>query len=318
MLDLKRCRIATPTGAERTRLYRMLGEIFPPDQELFASLIESGLPCATWTPYALYDAEEILGNVALVPMQIWLGGRLVEVVGVASVATAPSHRRQGVARHLLEHCLALVDRDRLPAVLFTGQPEVYEHHGFVHVAQRYTECRLDEWPLQNRNQGQTWLNRPTAEEWESIATLYADGYPDYDGKLLRDASYWALYRTLFHLNPRWQFVICGAEGKWLGYARCEAEPRRLLVSEFCCRPEREDLADALFSAIGAEADRLGCTFVSWALPLGHFLDRLLESRGIARVAEGTDAGREAFMVRPAVGEPLGPFAQLSWSLADKF
>jgi predicted acetyltransferase len=203
-------------------------------------------------------------------------------------------------------------------VLFTGQPEIYERHGFVRVAQQYTECRLDEWPRQTCGQGQNWLDRPAVEEWEAIATIYADDYPRYDGKLLRDACYWTLYQTLFRLNPHCQLVLCGAEGRWLGYARCEAEPRRLLVSEFCCQPKREDIADALISAIGEEADRLGRTFVSWALPIGHFLDRLLESRGITQTAEGTDAGREVFMIRPAVGEPLGPFAQLSWSLADKF
>lgn len=318
MRDLKQCRIATPTGSARVALYRMLGEVFPPDRELFASLIESGRPYATWTPYTLYDGEEILGNVALMPLKVWLGGRPVEVVGVASVATAPRYRRQGIARYLLQHCLALADRDRLPAVLFTGQPEVYDRHGFVRIAPRYTECRLDDWPFHHRSQEKTWLDCPTAEQWKALGSIYADDYPNYDGKLLRDACYRPLYQTLFRLNPHWRIVACGTGGRWLGYARCEAEPGRLLVSEFCCDPGREEAAESLLSAIGVEAGRLGRTVVSWALPTGHFVDGLLRSHGVAQAAEGTGAGREVFMVRPAAGEPLGPLARLSWPLADKF
>jgi hypothetical protein len=58
--------------------------------------------------------------------------------------------------------------------------------------------------------------------------------------------------------------------------------------------------------------------LSLALAPGHFLERVLRSRGVELAPEGPDAGREVFMVRPAIGLTLGPFAQLQWSLADKF
>jgi GNAT superfamily N-acetyltransferase len=317
-LDLAECRIQTPTGPDRVNLYRMLGEIFPADRDLFAWLITSGQPLHTWTPYTLFLGDKILGNVSLMPLRIWLGRRPVDVVGIASVATDSEHRRQGVAGRLLRHCLAMVDRERLPAVLFTGQPAVYSGLGFTGIPQTYLECPLHDWPLPAGGLQRAWLDRPTHEDWETLAAAYRDSVPNYDGKLVRDRPYWALYRTLFGFNPRWRLVACREDGPWLGYARCEEEPGRLLVSEFICLSGREDVAAALLGAVFEKARRLGREFLSLAMPPGHFLHDLLRSRGVPLAVEGPDAVREAFMVRPAAGQPLGPLAQLQWSLADKF
>ena len=76
-----------------------------------------------------------MGNVSLMPMRIWLGGRPTEVAGIASVATRKEHRRQGVAKRLMRHVLAIVDEWKMPAVLFTDLPNVYEGLGFHSIEQ---------------------------------------------------------------------------------------------------------------------------------------------------------------------------------------
>jgi predicted N-acetyltransferase YhbS len=316
-LDLTECRIREPAGSSQVDLYRLLGKVFPPDRELFEWLIASGRPLYTWTSYTLYRGEEIVGNVSLMPLRIWLDGQPIEVVGVASVFTRPQYQHQGVARHLLKHCLTLIDQQRLPAVLFTGCPEVYSGVGFVRIGQEYWECRLSNWPAHEQDFQSAWLDPPTPEDWEAIAWLY-DECPAGDGKLVRDREYWLLYQTLFRLNPHVRLVACGECRRWLGYARCEEESGRLLVSEFCCPEDREEIAESLMEAIAEKATLQGRTLLLLALAPGHFLYRFLRSRGVELVVEGPTAGREVFMVRPAAGQPLGRLGQLQWSLADKF
>lgn len=316
-LDLTKCRIREPAGFSQVDLYRLLGEVFPPDQELFEWLIASGRPLYTWTPYTLYRGEEIVGNVSLMPLRIWLDGQPIEVVGVASVFARPQYRHQGVARHLLKHCLTLIDQQRLPAVLFTGCPEVYSGVGFVRIGQEYWECRLSNWPAHEQDFQSAWLDPPTPEDWEAIAWLY-DECPAGDGKLVRDREYWLLYQTLFRLNPHVRLVACGECRRWLGYARCEEESGRLLVSEFCCPEDREEIAESLMEAIAEKATLQGRTLLLLALRPVIFSTAFCVVRGVELVVEGPTAGREVFMVRPAAGQPLGRLGQLQWSLADKF
>lgn len=319
VLDLAQCEIRTPSGPETADLYRILGEMFVPDQPLFERLLETGRPMYTWTPYTLYHDQEIVGNVSLMPLRIWLDGNPAEVVGVASVATVPQYRRQGVARHLLQHCLEVVDQKRLPAVLFTSQPEVYAGAGFVSIPQKYSEWRLPDWQCCARNLQSTWLANLAPDDWVAMARLYDNGCSKHDGTLARDQDYWEFYQTLFELNPRWHIIACrDADGVWLGYARCEEEPGRLLVSELCSAPDREDVADSLVDSVVNRARQLECPVLSLAFAPSRSLERLLRSRGVKLAAEGPSAGREVFMVRPVVGQTLGPLAQLQWSLADKF
>jgi hypothetical protein len=55
-----------------------------------------------------------------------------------------------------------------------------------------------------------------------------------------------------------------------------------------------------------------------ALPSEHFAVQMLLEAGVPLEPEPPGAQREAFMARPAQGEPLGPLGRIAWSLADKF
>ncbi|NQT17566.1 MAG: GNAT family N-acetyltransferase, partial [Planctomycetes bacterium] len=136
-LDLSECEIRTPTGDDLVDLYRMLIDVFPVDRPVFTEMIETGKSFYTWTPYALYRRGELLGNVSLVPLRIWLGGQPTEVAGIASVGTRKEHRRKGVAQHLMRHALAIVDEWKMPAILFTDLPKLYEDLGFHSIEQTY-------------------------------------------------------------------------------------------------------------------------------------------------------------------------------------
>jgi len=271
-VDLSKCRIRTPTGNELLSLYQMLMEVFPPDRPVFAEMIEKGRRFYTWTPYALYRGDELLGNVSLMPVRIWMAGRPVRVVGIASVATRKEHRRKGVARRLLQHALSIVDQQRAPAVLLTGLPAVYQGLGFETIGQTYLAASAERVSFSSRGLDVEILGYLDPSHLRQLAEIYAGSYPNYDGKVVRDPDYWELYQMLFNLQPRWKILSCARHGRMVGYVRVEVEDDRLLVSELCGEASAGEVAEGLLHFVADHARQAERPLISFALP-GGFLDR---------------------------------------------
>jgi predicted acetyltransferase len=317
-LDLSKSEIQTPSGEALIGLYQMLMEAFPVDRPVFSEMIATGKPFYTWTPYALYLDDELLGNVSLMPVRIWLGGQTIEVVGVASVATREAYRKRGIAKHIMQHCLAIVDQQRLPAVLFTGLPNVYKGLGFQAIHQTYLAAASSRLPRRPENHNFEVIEHLDDGQIDILARIYADEYPNYDGKVVRDSRYWQLYKLLLHNYPSPRIVLCRWNGQAVGYARLEPETDRLLVSELCSNGSATAVAEALMAFAARYASQLGLDLVSLALPPDHFAKEILRRHGVLVEAEPPGSHRETFMVRPPPGHGLGELAQLQWSLADKF
>ena len=317
-LDLSKCRIHTPTGDELLRLYRMVMEVFVGDRPVFAEMIEKGRRFYTWTPYTLYLGNELLGNVSLMPMRIWLEGRITQTVGIASVATPKRYRRMGVAKHLMGHCLGVIDRQKMPAVLLTNLPGMYQWAGFEAVDQAYPAASTRQVDFAKRGFDCKLLETLAEDHLEEMARLYAQEYPNYDGKVVRDPDYWQLYQMLFNPYPKIKVLFCIRDGRVLGYARLELEDDRLLVSEICGDASGTDVAETLLGFMADYARQVGRDLVTFALPPDHFAKQILNHHDVQLQPEPPGAHRETFMVRPRAGELLGPLERLQWSLADKF
>ncbi|MFH1923209.1 MAG: GNAT family N-acetyltransferase [Planctomycetota bacterium] len=317
-LDLTQCEIRTPTGDALLSLYRLVIDAFPADRPVFTEMIEKGRRFYTWTPYALYRGEELLGNVSLVPVKMWLGGRRADVVGIASVATRREHRRKGIARHLMRYALGIVDEQLAPAVLFTDLPKLYEGLGFQRIEQTYPAASVREMDFTTSGFACELVDKLDRSHLESMAEIHAHDYPDYDGKVVRDPDYWQLYQMLFNPFPRLRLLFSTRQGRIAGYARVEVEPDRLLVSELCGRADATDAAEALLGFVAEYAREVQRDSVTFALPSDHFAGQILERRRVALEPEPPGAHRETFMVRPPAGEGLGALGALQWSLADKF
>ena len=317
-IDFSKCRIRTPREDERLPLYRMLMELFEIDRPVYETMIEKHKRFYTWTPYTLYLGDEILGNAALVPMRIWLGGRPADVVGVGAVATATPYQRKGVARYLMKHCAEILDRQEVPSVLFTELPAVYEEAGFRIIPQVYRAATR--WQMDFDSRGFDCKILDTVDEGhvERMKGIYTDEYPNYDGKVVKDRAYWQLYELLFNPYPSPRLLFCTGKGRLLGYARVDVEEDRLLLSELCGRPSAVEVTEALLSFVTGYAVGLGLDLVTFALPPGHFAEQILDSHHVHLEPEPPAAHREIFMVRPAAGQALGPLERLQWSLADKF
>jgi predicted acetyltransferase len=316
--NLSDCQIRTSSGGSVERLYEFLSECFPPDRPVFAEMARTGKRFYTWTPHTLYRGNEIVGNISLMPMRIWLEGRVTDVVGIASVATAPQYRRQGVASHMLRYALSLLDPQHIPCVLLTGLPEVYQGVGFRAVPQECRAARASQLHFASRGFDGKLLMSLDDARLPELVRLYAEKYPNYDGKVDRDPDYWQLYVMLFNLSPKSQLLLCVRGGEMFGYARFDQDGDRLTVCELCAEPSAVDVCEALLGFLAELAAEARVQWLSFALPPDHFAWPVLRRHDVAIEPEPPGAARETFMVRPASGQLPPALLRLQWSLADKF
>jgi predicted acetyltransferase len=316
--DLSNCEIRMPTGDERLPLYRLLMEIFPTDRPLITELIAEEYRFPNWPAYTLCSDNEVLGNVSLAPMQVWLDGRSSEVVGIAWVVTREEYRRQGVASRLLRRALEVVDEQGLPSVLFTGLPGVYEPLGFEVVPQVYLAAPAQQLASGRPKSDSRIHQILTPNLVETMARIHAQDNSNHDGKVVRDAKYWQLYRALFNANPNVRLLVHEQEDRAVGYVRIETENDRLLVSELCCPPAAVDVAQTLLGCVAELATDTERETITLALPRDHPAMRILRRSAVVLEPEPAGASRETFMVRAPESQVLGAIGELQWPLCDKF
>jgi hypothetical protein len=151
-----------------------------------------------------------------------------------------------------------------------------------------------------------------------MAKIYSEEDPDRDGRIVRDAKYWQLYRACFNGNPGAGILFGERRKRVAGYVRIETEDDRLLVSELCCPPAASEVARALLGCVAELAADGKRDTITLALPAENLAMQILQGSGAALEAEPAGAGREIFMVRPPGHQALGPLETLQWPLCDKF
>lgn len=315
-IDFTKCEIRTPKDpVELRRLYEMLAEVFPVEKKLFEDIISGAHTLYNWEPYTLYQGAEPLGNVSIVMFQLQNGGRLQKTAGIASVATPESYRGMGVAKHLMNHVLKVIDAQNLPSILFTSLPRVYTGLGYQLVDQSVKQTVVK--PLDITGgltiHRLTHLNR---KDLEAAEKLYSALLP-YDGKLCRDEEYWRRYGSSVNNSAKIEFAFCQRSDKTLGYARLEYEADRVLLDEFYAPSESNEINTSLWSWVCTAAVEKGKTLISIALPANHGLWNFLRQNSLY-VEPESGAEREVFMVRMPKREPIKWLTLLRWPLADKF
>lgn len=316
-IDFSNCEIRTPKDpAELKRLYEMLAEVFPVERKLFEDIISGAHTLYNWEPFTLYQGCEPLGNVSIVMFQLQSGGRLQKTAGIASVATPERYRGMGVAKHLMNHVLKVIDAQNLPSILFTSLPKVYTGLGYQLVDQGVKQTTVS--PLDERTGGinihrLTHLNR---KDLEAAEKLYSGLFP-HDGKLFRDEEYWRRYGSSANNSGKIEFAYCRRDDKTVGYARLEYEADRVLLDEFYAPSESTEINTSLWSWVCEAAEEKGKSLISIALPSAHGLWNFLQRNSLT-VEPETKVEREVFMVRMPKREPIKWLTGLRWSLSDKF
>ena len=109
-IDFSKCRIIRPDGQAARKMYKGLWEIFPSDRLVYEEILNKNKTLYSMTNYALFRDDEFIGNVGLLPVSIRYNGEIIELIGIAAVATLPRFRKQGVFKYLMNHCIDLVDK----------------------------------------------------------------------------------------------------------------------------------------------------------------------------------------------------------------
>ena len=208
--------IRTMRQGERERVLDLLEGAFG-FREIFARYMKRDpLLQPEDTLLALVDDIPI-SCVQIFSKRIRLRGETVPLGGIGSVATATSHRRQGLGSELLRRALAEMERRGMAlALLFADLVGFYERLEFVSVPQRrrllHRPPRLPDSPVDVR------FRAFVPEDLTAVRDLYDEYGGSCEASTVRDPSYWE-GQLAYAGNPDEDFRVAVRGGRVVAYAR---------------------------------------------------------------------------------------------------
>ena len=296
------------------QLYRLMADMFESDRPVLDRVLGGSVTLPNWEHFVACKCDAIVSHVALVHMEILFEGKPTKVAGIASVFTLPAHRKNGLARLVLQEALAIADRSSETCVLFSWLPRLYERFGFRILRQ---DCRRAStlrgcFDRQGLDLGDT--TKLIAADLDEMREIHAIS-PGFDGKLLREGSYWPFYQAAFNGRQDVCLSFCRRQRRMIGYLRLEREARSALITELCAAPDGDDVVEGFWLALFDWASDQDLPHVAFALHAAHPAWAVLKRRAIETVPDDTTP-REPFMARLSA-ETQG-LSRLEWGLSDKF
>ena len=89
-----------------------------------------------------HEGDELVGHVAVLLRAIRIGEALVDIMGLAEVATAKAHRRRGIASQLVAMAQQQARQSTAQFVLLFGTERLYRTAGFMPVGNTVRAVRL--------------------------------------------------------------------------------------------------------------------------------------------------------------------------------
>lgn len=130
--------IAEPdlTTADESRIAQILHQSFPTDYE--------GRSFYQQRPHMRFVWREncVLSHMSLFLRAIRLGDRVVDVIGIGDVATAPEARGRGHATALLDRSKSLALSSRASFLILFGDRTLYDRAGFVPATNPFRHCQM--------------------------------------------------------------------------------------------------------------------------------------------------------------------------------
>jgi len=141
------------------------------------------------TIFGTMDGDTIAAKVHIIPFHCYVNKKPLKMGGIASVATLPEYRRQGMVKHLLKHALEhMRDQGQTVSFLYPFSFPFYRKFGWelISMEKHYTV------PMERLKQ--TWdgkgYMRPSEKNIPLLHDIYTRFARHYNGMLTRDEQHW--------------------------------------------------------------------------------------------------------------------------------
>lgn len=159
------------------------------------------------------DDGRLVAGLQIFTRRVRLGGEVVWLGGIGSVATHPDYERRGLASRLLRSAIMEMQEREMPlSLLFTGRTSFYERLGWVQIPYPVWVCG----DPRVATLGQTRSMRKG--DLTAIQELYEKYCCRLDGTTVRDPVYWR-GQLRFAGTPDEDIRVAEREGRVVAYVR---------------------------------------------------------------------------------------------------
>lgn len=176
----------------------------------------------------------LAAKMAVYPMRTWLNGKRVEMGGVASVATWPEYRRQGMVGKLLRRGLeAMRENGQLVSFLHPFSFSFYRKFGWeLYIEYKTYTLETSRLPAFADPGG----HMETTSDIALLNRIYEAYAVGYNGMLMRDEAWWR--RNLFESKPGIAAVYYNGEGVPAGYVYYQVRNFEMTVHDMAFLDEQ--------------------------------------------------------------------------------
>ncbi|WP_164821254.1 GNAT family N-acetyltransferase [Paenibacillus koleovorans] len=184
------------------------------------------------TDYVLgyYENDILAAKLVILPFRMYLGGKKLDMGGIASVATWPEHRRKGMVGKLITHSLqAMREQGQTVSVLNPFSFVFYRKYGWGYFGEikryKYAVSRTTAIPVPGG-----YVERKSRRDLAVIRDVYEAFAAKYNGMLSRDDAWWE--HQVFRRKLGQLAVDFDESGQPRGYVMYSVEGTVLDVKEF--------------------------------------------------------------------------------------
>ncbi|UNK16279.1 GNAT family N-acetyltransferase [Paenibacillus sp. N3/727] len=178
--------------------------------------------------WGIFDGEELQAKLTIIPFQIYLQGKVVDMGGIAGVATWPENRRKGHVSTLLKHALQeMKSQGQTISFLHPFSIPFYRKFGW----ELYTEYKKYTIPVQKFPPKIDFPGKIVRDltDISVLNSLYQSFVNRYNGTLVRDEVWWkqSVLQESVH-----SAVYFSADGEPQGYVLYELKDKVIECDEF--------------------------------------------------------------------------------------
>lgn len=178
--------------------------------------------------WGIFDGEGLQAKLTLLPLQIYLQGKVVQMGGIAGVATWPENRRKGNVSTLLKHALQeMKGQGQTVSFLHPFSIPFYRKFGW----ELYTDYKKYTIPVHKLPPKVEVPGRIVRDvvDISTLDAMYQSFASRYNGTLVRDEAWW---KQSVLDDDGHSVVYYSAEGEAQGYALYKLSDKELECEEF--------------------------------------------------------------------------------------